>query len=199
MKLRTLSAAFALAGLTMAAPGQAAGISDDVIRIGFITDMSGLYSDIDGPAGAEAIRMAIADAGGEINGKKIELLVADHQNKADIASARAREWFDEKHIDVLIGGTSSGTALAMAGVAAEKKKPFISVGAGASELTNAQCSPYTVHYAYDTIALARGTGSAVVKNGGAKRVRAPRECAPHCWGGFSPGRATRAPASHCGR
>ncbi|SHI57566.1 ABC transporter substrate-binding protein [Pollutimonas bauzanensis] len=166
MKLRTLSAAFALAGLTMAAPGQAAGISDDVIRIGFITDMSGLYSDIDGPAGAEAIRMAIADAGGEINGKKIELLVADHQNKADIASARAREWFDEKHIDVLIGGTSSGTALAMAGVAAEKKKPFISVGAGASELTNAQCSPYTVHYAYDTIALARGTGSAVVKNGG---------------------------------
>lgn len=166
MKLRTLSAAFVLAGLTMAAPGQAAGISDDVIRIGFITDMSGLYSDIDGPAGAEAIRMAIADAGGEINGKKIELLVADHQNKADIASSRAREWFDEKQLDVLIGGTSSGTALAMAGVAAEKKKPFISVGAAASELTNSQCTPYTVHYAYDTIALARGTGSAVVKNGG---------------------------------
>lgn len=166
MKLRTLSAAFALAGLTMGAPGQAAGISDDVIRIGFITDMSGLYSDIDGPAGAEAIRMAIADAGGEINGKKIELLVADHQNKADVASSRAREWFDEKKLDVLIGGTNSGTALAMAGVAAEKKKPFISVGAAASELTNAQCTPYTVHYAYNTIALARGTGSAVVKNGG---------------------------------
>jgi branched-chain amino acid transport system substrate-binding protein len=166
MKLRTLPAAFALAGLAFAAPGLAADISGDVIRIGFITDMSGLYSDIDGPAGAESIRMAIADAGGEINGKKIELLVADHQNKADIASARAREWFDEQKIDVLIGGTSSGTALAMAGVAAEKKKPFISVGAAASELTNSQCTPYTVHYAYDTIALARGTGSAVVKNGG---------------------------------
>ncbi|WP_353152469.1 ABC transporter substrate-binding protein [Pollutimonas bauzanensis] len=166
MKLRTLSAAFALAGLTMAAPGQAAGISDDVIRIGFITDMSGLYSDIDGPAGAESIRMAIADAGGEINGKKIEFLVADHQNKADIASSRAREWFDEKNLDVLIGGTSSGTALAMAGVAAEKKKPFIAIGPGTSDLTNSQCSPYTIHYAYDTIALARGTGSAVVKNGG---------------------------------
>ncbi|NYT62244.1 ABC transporter substrate-binding protein [Alcaligenaceae bacterium] len=166
MKLRTLSVAFALAGLTLAVPGQAAGISDDVIRIGFITDMSGLYSDIDGPAGAEAIRMAIADVGGEINGKKIELLVADHQNKADVASSRAREWFDEKNLDVLIGGTNSGTALAMAGVAAEKKKPFISVGAAASELTNAQCTPYTVHYAYNTIALARGTGSAVVKNGG---------------------------------
>ncbi len=166
MKLRTLPAAFALAGLTIAAPGLAADISDDVIRIGFITDMSGLYSDIDGPAGAEAIRMAIADAGGEVNGKKIELLVADHQNKADIASARAREWFDEQKIDVLIGGTSSGTALAMAGVAAEKKKPFMSVGAAASDLTNSQCSPYTVHYAYDTIALARGTGGAVVNNGG---------------------------------
>ncbi len=166
MKLRTLSAAFALAGLTMAAPGQAAGISDDVIRIGFITDMSGVYSDIDGQAGADAIRMAIADAGGEINGKKIELLVADHQNKADVASTRAREWFDEKRIDVLIGGTTSSAGLAMAAVAAQKKKPYISVGAGASELTNAQCSPYTVHYAYDTIALARGTGGAVVKNGG---------------------------------
>src|SRR5690606_14232954 len=123
MKLRTLSAAFALAGLTFAAPGQAAGISDDVIRIGFITDMSSVYSDIDGAAGGDAIRMAIADAGGEINGKKIEVMVADHQNKADIASARAREWFDEQKIDLLIGGTNSATSLAMAAVAEEKKKP----------------------------------------------------------------------------
>ncbi|NYT53502.1 ABC transporter substrate-binding protein [Eoetvoesia caeni] len=158
--------AITIASLGAFPVAHAAGISNDVIRIGFITDMSGLYSDIDGPAGAEAIRMAIADAGGEINGKKIELLVADHQNKADIASARAREWFDQQHLDLLIGGTSSGTALAMAGVAAEKKKPFFVIGAGASELTNKQCTPYTVHYAYDTIALARGTGSAVVKNGG---------------------------------
>jgi len=125
-----------------------------------------VYSDIDGPAGVEAIRMAIADAGGAINGKKIELLFADHQNKADIASARAREWFDQQKMDVLIGGTNSATSLAMAAVAAEKKKPFIAIGAGASDLTNAQCTPYTVHYAYDTVALARGTGSAVVKDGG---------------------------------
>lgn len=166
MKLRTLPAILALAGFGAVAPLQAAGISDDVIRIGFITDMSGVYSDIDGPAGGETIKMAIEDMGGEINGKKIELLVADHQNKADIASARAREWFDSQKIDLLIGGTNSSTALAMAGVAAEKKKPFISVGAAASDLTNAQCSPYTVHYAYDTTALARGTGSAVVNNGG---------------------------------
>ncbi|AKQ56633.1 ABC transporter substrate-binding protein [Bordetella hinzii] len=167
MKLHTITAALAFAGLGITGlPAQAQGISDDVIRIGFITDMSGVYSDIDGKAGVEAIRMAIEDAGGNINGKKIELLSADHQNKADVASARAREWFDQQKVDVLIGGTNSATSLAMAQVAAEKKKPFIAIGAGASDLTNAQCSPYTVHYAYDTVALARGTGSAVVKDGG---------------------------------
>ncbi|WP_144639774.1 ABC transporter substrate-binding protein [Bordetella genomosp. 13] len=167
MKLHTITAALALAGLGFAGlPAQAQGISDDVIRIGFITDMSGVYSDIDGKAGLTAIQMAIEDAGGAINGKKIEVLSADHQNKADVASARAREWFDQQKVDVLIGGTNSATNLAMAAVAAEKKKPFISIGAGASDLTNAQCTPYTVHYAYDTVALARGTGSAVVKDGG---------------------------------
>ncbi|WP_442592785.1 ABC transporter substrate-binding protein [Parapusillimonas sp. JC17] len=166
MKLRTLTAALSLAGVGFATPGLAAGISDDVIRIGFITDMSSVYSDLDGKAGADAIRMAIADAGGEINGKKIELLVADHQNKPDVASTRAREWFDEQKLDMLVGGTNSSTALAMAAVAAEKKKPYIAIGAGSSNLTNSQCTPYTIHYAYDTIALARGTGSAVVKNGG---------------------------------
>ncbi len=166
MKLRTLSAALVVAGLGFTAPGQAAGISDDVIRIGFLTDMSSVYSDLDGKAGADSIRMAIEDAGGEINGKKIEFMFADHQNKADIASARAREWFDEKKIDLLIGGTNSSTSLAMAALAEEKKKPFIAIGAGSSALTNAQCSPYTIHYAYDTIALARGTGGAVVEQGG---------------------------------
>lgn len=166
MKLRTLSAALVISGLGFAAPGQAAGISDDVIRIGFLTDMSSVYSDLDGKAGADSIRMAIEDAGGEINGKKIELFFADHQNKPDIASARAREWFDEKKIDLLVGGTNSSTSLAMAALAEEKKKPFIAIGAGSSALTNSQCSPYTVHYAYDTIALARGTGSAVVEQGG---------------------------------
>ncbi len=167
MKLHTITAALALAGLGFAgATAHAQGISDDVIRIGFITDMSGVYSDIDGKAGLEAVRMAIEDAGGSINGKKIEVVSADHQNKADVASARVREWFDEQKVDVIIAGTNSSTSLAMAGVAAAKKKPFMAIGAGASDLTNAQCSPYTVHYAYDTVALARGTGSAVVKDGG---------------------------------
>lgn len=167
MKLHILPAALALAGLgTLGLSAQAQSISDDILRIGFITDMSGVYSDIDGRGGVEAIRMAIEDAGGNVNGKKIELITADHQNKADIASAKAREWFDQQHLDVLIGGTNSAASLAMAQVATEKKKPFIAIGAGASDLTNSQCSPYTVHYAYDTVALARGTGSAVVKDGG---------------------------------
>jgi branched-chain amino acid transport system substrate-binding protein len=137
-----------------------------VIRIGFITDMASVYSDIDGAGGVEAARMAIADAGGAINGVKIELVFADHQNKADVAAARAREWFDQQKIDMLIGGTNSGVNLALAGIAAERKKPFFAIGAAASDLTGSQCTPYTVHWAYDTVALARGTGSAVVKAGG---------------------------------
>ena len=156
-------AAGAVFGMVPAAQAQ---ISGDVIKIGFITDLSGLYADIDGPAGAEAIKMAIADMGGSVAGKKIEILVADHQNKPDVAAAKAREWFDTQGVDMLIGGTNSGTALATAKVALEKKKPYISVGAAAAALTNEQCSPYTVHYAYDTVALAKGTGNAVVKAGG---------------------------------
>ncbi|WP_420224258.1 ABC transporter substrate-binding protein [Pigmentiphaga litoralis] len=167
MKTRIL-AALAATGLALGAPAQAQApkISNDTIKIGFITDGSSVYADIDGPAGAEAIRMAIADAGGQINGKKIELLYADHQNKPDVASARAREWFDQQGVDMLIGGTNSAAALAMAKIATEKKKPYIVIGAGSSRLTNEDCSPYIVHYAYDTVALARGTGSAVVAQGG---------------------------------
>ena len=166
MKLSRIAAACTLATSGLLALPAQAQISGDVIKIGFITDMSGLYADIDGPAGAEAIKMAIADMGGAVNGKKIEVMVADHQNKADIAAAKAREWFDTEGMDVLIGGTNSGTNLAMAKIAADKKKPFIAVGAASSALTNEQCTPYTVHYAYDTIALAKGTGGAVVKSGG---------------------------------
>jgi len=168
MKLKAKVIAMAVASI--AAMGFGAGanaqISGDVVKIGFITDISGLYSDIDGQGGAEAIKMAIADFGGTVNGKKIELLTADHQNKADIAASKAREWFDREGVDMLIGGTNSATGLAMAKVAAEKKKPFISIGAGTARLTNEECSPYTVHYAYDTVALAKGTGGAVVKQGG---------------------------------
>ena len=163
MKIRKLSLAVALAYTIT--PTAFAQISNDTVKIGFITDMSGIYADVDGPAGADAIKMAIADFGGTLNGKKIELVTADHQNKADIAASRAREWFDQQGLDMLIGGSNSATNLAMAKVAAEKKKPFISVGAGTSRLTNEECTPYTVHYAYDTASMARGTAAALTKEG----------------------------------
>lgn len=168
MKLKKIPAACALAAATLlaaATPAQAQ-FSGDVIKIGIITDMSSVYADIDGQGGVEAMKLAIADMGGSIAGKKIEVVYADHQNKADVAAAKAREWFDTQGLDMLIGGTNSGTALAMAKVAAEKKKPFLVVGAASSALTNDQCTPYTVHWAYDTVALAKGTGNAVVKAGG---------------------------------
>lgn len=166
MALKSKLAAVGLAAAAaFVAPAQAQ-YSGDVIRIGITTDMSGLYSDLDGEGGVEAIRMAIADFGGTLNGKKIEVLFADHQNKADIASGKAREWFDNQGLDMLIGGVNSGVNLALAQLAAEKKKPFFAVGAATSVLTNEKCSPYTVHYAYDTVALSKGTGAAVVKSGG---------------------------------
>ncbi len=167
MKIFSTAASAVSAVLTLAvlcAQAQAQ-VSGDVVRIGFITDMSGVYADVDGPAGADAIKMAIADFGGSVNGKKIEFVSADHQNKADIAASKAREWFDQQGLDMLVGGSNSATALAMAKVAAEKKKPFIAVGAGTSRLTNEECTPYTIHYAYDTVALARGTSGALVKQG----------------------------------
>jgi branched-chain amino acid transport system substrate-binding protein len=169
MKIKTLArlsafcfAAAASAALTMGG----ARAADDTVKIGYITDMSGLYADIDGPGGLEAIRMAIADFGGKVNGKPIELVYADHQNKADIAASRAREWFDRDGVEMLIGGTNSATGLSMSQVAGEKHKVYINVGAGADTLTNEQCTPYTIHYAYDTTALAKGTGAAVTKQGG---------------------------------
>ncbi|MDM4768425.1 ABC transporter substrate-binding protein [Pelomonas sp. SE-A7] len=166
MKTRTFKRIALASLLACGAVTAQAQVSGDVIKIGIITDMSGLYADIDGAGGVEAIKMAIADMKGMAAGKKIELLYADHQNKADVASAKAREWLDTQGLDLLIGGTNSGANLAMAKVAAEKKRPFISIGAASARLTNEDCTPYTVHYAYDTVALANGTGNAVVKSGG---------------------------------
>ena len=167
MKLKTITLAVSAALALGIGASASAQISGDTIKIGFITDMSGLYSDIDGPGGAEAIKMAIADMGGTINGKKIELLTADHQNKADIAASKAREWVDQQGVDMIIGGTNSATALAIGqGRWRRRKSRIMAIGPGSARLTNEECSPYTVHYAYDTVALAKGTGSAVVKQGG---------------------------------
>jgi len=157
---------FVLSSLSLAmALAAGAAQAQDKVKIGFITDMSSLYADVEGKNGALAIQMAIDDFGGKVNGMPIELLSADHQNKADIAASKAREWIDTQGLTMLFGGTSSGTALAMAKVAQEKKRVFIVNGAGSSALTNDQCTPYTVHYAYDTVALAKGTGSAVIERG----------------------------------
>jgi len=165
MKIKTLVAAMALGLGSLAAVAQT---STGPVRIGFITDMASLYADIDGPAGAEMVKWAVEDFGGKVLNRPIEVLTADHQNKADVAASKAREWIDSQNLAMLIGGTSSGTNLAMAGVTKEKKRPFISIGAGSARLTNEDCSPYTVHYAYDTVALAKVGGSALVK-GGAKK------------------------------
>ena len=154
--------------MMLGAAGLAAPLAhaQEKVKIGFITDMSSLYSDVDGKNGALAIQMAIDDFGGKVNGKPIELLSADHQNKADIAATKAREWIDTQGLTMLFGGTNSGTALAMAQIANEKKRVFMVNGAGGSALTNEQCTPYTVHYAYDTVALAKGTAGALVDQGG---------------------------------
>lgn len=160
-----MGAAVAAACLSLAAPA-GAQVSNDTIKIGLITDMSGMYADADGPGGAEAIRMAIEDFGGQIDGKKIEFLVADHQNKADIGAARAREWIDRDGVDMILAGPNSSVGLAVAKIAADRKKPFIAIGSTSSRLTNEECTPYTVHYAYDTVSLSKGTGSAVVAGGG---------------------------------
>ena len=144
---------------------QQAAAAENQVTIGFITDMSGLYADIDGKGGLTAIQMAVDDFGGKVNGKPIRVLYADHQNKADIAATTARKWADTEGLDMLIGGTNSATGLSMNDVVKEKKRPCFVIGAGTDALTNKQCTPYTVHYAYDTTALARGTGSAIVKQG----------------------------------
>ncbi|MBZ4211039.1 MAG: ABC transporter substrate-binding protein [Comamonadaceae bacterium] len=160
MKLKTLVAAITL-GFGACAFAQAPG----PVRIGFITDMSSLYADIDGPAGGEMVKWAAQDFGGKVLGRPIEVLTADHQNKADVASSKAREWMDKEGLTLLIGGTNSGTALAMSKVALEKKRPFIVIGAGSARLTNEDCSPYSIHYAYDTVSLAKVAGNALVKAG----------------------------------
>ena len=160
-KLTVLALMLGAAGLaTSAAHAQ------EKVKIGFITDMSSLYSDVEGKNGALAIQMAIDDFGGKVLGQPIEMISADHQNKADIAASKAREWVDTQGVTMLFGGTNSGTALAIAKVAEEKKRVYFNNGAGSSALTNEQCTPYTVHYAYDTVALAKGTGSAIVDGGG---------------------------------
>ena len=153
-------------GAALAPMAVKAQATDDVVRIGVLADMSGLYSDMGGQGITEAVKFAIEDVGGTVLGKKIEMVSANHSAKADTAATRAREWFDTQGVDMIISGPSSGTSLAVAKIAAEKKKVVMVTGGVAAQLTNEECSPYTVHYLYDTVALARGTGAAMTKQGG---------------------------------
>lgn len=138
----------------------------DRVKIGFVTDMSGPYSDLDGAGGLDAVRMAVEDYGGKVLGRTIEVLSADHQNKADIAASKARQWWDQDKVDLVLGGSNSSASLAISTISKEKKKVFISAGAGADSLTEEYCQPYMVRYTYSTSAQARGTATAMVEQGG---------------------------------
>ncbi|MEI6720267.1 MAG: ABC transporter substrate-binding protein [Betaproteobacteria bacterium] len=156
----------ALPALAFAQAKPAAGISDGVVRIGLILDMSSLYADITGEGSATAARMAVEDFGGKVLGAPIEVIAADHQNKADIAATTAREWYDTRKVDVIADVAASATALAALEVARQKNKIIMFSGPGTNRLTNENCSPVSIHYAYDTYALAAGTGRGVMKTGG---------------------------------
>ncbi|WP_382154253.1 ABC transporter substrate-binding protein [Hydrogenophaga sp. ANAO-22] len=158
--------AAASVGVAQAQTAQQGKLSNDVLRIGVLTDISGVYADISGKGAVEAVKMAVEDFGGKMFGKPIEVVFADHQNKADVGAAKAREWYDSGNVDMINDLANSGVALAVAGVAKEKKRHAIVNNASNVGVTNAQCSPYAVHYTYDAYALANGTGKAIVEGGG---------------------------------
>ncbi|CAG2153288.1 ABC transporter substrate-binding protein [Cupriavidus numazuensis] len=137
-------------------------ISDDVVRIGVLTDMSGQFSHESGEGSVTAVKMAVQDFGGKVLGKPIEVIVADHQNKPDVAATRAREWFDTRGVDMVTNLINSAVALSVVNVAREKNRIAIVNGSGSSRLTGDGCTPNSIHYAYDTYALATGTAKALI-------------------------------------
>jgi branched-chain amino acid transport system substrate-binding protein len=161
--LRKMTAAVALA---FAASGAQAQVSDGVIKIGVLSDMSSLYADIGGPGSVVAARMAVEDFGAAKKGMKVEIVSADHQNKPDVGSGIARQWYDSDKVDAIFDVPTSSVALAVNEITREKKKAFIISGAASSDLSGKACSPNSVHWTYDTWMLANGTGSAIVKTGG---------------------------------
>src|ERR1700681_1567839 len=165
MKMMTFTIRLA-ATLAAMACAQATYAAADEVVIGDIDDLSGNYADVAGAGAVEAMKMAIADFGGTVLGRKIVTLVADHQNKPDIGASKFREWADQNGLNLLLGGSNTGVNIAMAKVAAAKKVPLFVIGAGGASLTNEDCTAFTVHYVYDTTALANGTASTIVKSGG---------------------------------
>jgi branched-chain amino acid transport system substrate-binding protein len=157
--------ALAIAG-TFAAGAAQAQISDNMIKIGVLSDMSSLYTDLAGAGSVAAARMAVEDSGIEKRGYKVEIISADHQNKPDVGSGIARQWYDVDKVDVIVDVPNSGVALAVNQITRDKGKVFLANGPASSDLTGKACSPNTVHWTYDTWMLANGTGSAIVKSGG---------------------------------
>jgi branched-chain amino acid transport system substrate-binding protein len=154
------------AALAVGAGAASAQVSDGVIKIGVMSDMSSLYADIGGPGSTLAARMAVEDFGAAKKGMKVEIVSADHQNKADVGSSVARQWYDVDKVDAIFDVPNSAVALAINQLTREKGKAFIDSGAASSDLTGKACSPNTVHWTYDTWMLANGTGTAIVKTGG---------------------------------
>jgi branched-chain amino acid transport system substrate-binding protein len=140
-------------------------VSDNEIRIGVLTDLSGIYSAIEGPGAVLAAQMAAKDFGGQVLGMKIVITSADTQSKADLSGSKAREMFEKDKVDMIVGNVSTASALAAMEVAEQFKKVSIVTGAASLPITNEKCTPYSIHYVYDTYALSRGTGKAVVDSG----------------------------------
>ncbi len=143
-----------------------AQVSDNVIKIGVLSDMSSLYTDLAGAGSVVAAKMAVEDSGIEKRGYKVEIVSADHQNKPDVGSAVARQWYDQDKVDVIVDTPNSGVALAVSQITKDKGKAFLASGPGSSDLSGKACSPNTIHWAYDTWMLANGTGTALTKQGG---------------------------------
>jgi branched-chain amino acid transport system substrate-binding protein len=156
----------AAVALALAAGGAHAQVSGGVVKIGVMNDMSGLYADIGGPGSVIAARMAVEDFGAAKKGMKVEIVSADHQNKPDVGSSIARQWYDVENVDVIVDVPTSSVALAINQVTRDKGKAFLNTGAATSDLTGKACSPNTIHWLYDTWMLANGTGGAIVKTGG---------------------------------
>lgn len=169
MRLNRRSFGLMAAGAMTASPfvvrAQSPAISDDVVRIGLIEDMSGVYADITGPGCVTAAQMAIDEIGGSVLGKPVELIFADHQNKPDIAAAIARQWFDERKVDAILDVASSSPALAVIEIAKDKGKIITLSSPGSTRITNENCGPFVVHWAYDTYAIAQSTSQALVRQG----------------------------------
>jgi branched-chain amino acid transport system substrate-binding protein len=143
-----------------------AQVSDDVVKLGVLTDMTGLYADFSGKGSLLAAQMAVEDFGGKVLGKPIEVISADHQNKPDVGVAIARKWIDTEKVDAIVDLATSSVALAVLEVMKERKRVALLSGSASSDITGKACTPYTVHWTYDTYSLAHGTGTAVTKQGG---------------------------------